>query len=270
MDENSLFNLAEEKFANGHTDEATKILLSIFNTTRNAVMKVNCGLQLNRVSETSKNYEQLIVVCDECLNIIDTLKDDSAKSLLLAYKGQLHLFACFINKNRMIRLKMHLGWIGFSLALDQEDYENSSEESEKNEKEFLECSALAISLVDKTNDRQAISVVYSVVAQSFGQKYFDIQLKIFKKKFYIFLKHLGIESVLYSKKDRSEIKNYLTKAEKYFARAIGICGEQKDCQEYKSLAIYNYANFLRMINKFKKANKQINKVKEMAENKIMR
>ncbi|MFA4995708.1 MAG: hypothetical protein WC536_01040 [Patescibacteria group bacterium] len=264
MSEEDKFSQAEAMIVVGHKEEAAKMFLDIFNSSSNVVMRLNCGLELNRSLDPVRDTEQLLVITNETIRLSNRLVDKDIKAIALCYKGLLSLHKKLRSIDRMKRIKLSPEWFEFSLEREQVEYETLEQELSDLEENATQSLKEAEGIADKTKDSALMSTVYSMIGQAYGYRSMELRYnKIGKNGLQHWLIEKRLEHLLYNRKDKKGLKLLHKEADKFFLKAISISEENNDLPE-KALALYNYANQLRTMYRYREARKYLNLSKEIA------
>jgi len=264
MSEEDKFSQAETLLSAGNKEEAAEKFLELFNSSSDVVTRLNCGLELNRSLDPVRDTEQLLVITDETLRLADRLIDKDIKAIALCYKGLLLIHSKITKIDRMKRIKLSPDWFEFSLEREKQEYETLEQELDDMENEATISLQEAEKIADRTKDTALKATVYSMIGQSFGYRSMEFRYnKIGKSGFRLWLIEKQLEHLLYSRKDKKSLKTIHKQADKFFLKAIKTAEENNNLPE-KGLALYNYANQLRTMNRYRKAKKILNLSKEIA------
>lgn len=264
QEEKEKFNQAETLLSEGRKSQAAKIFLEIFNSSSDIVMRLNCGLELNRSLDVVNNTEQLISITNETISLANKLVDKDIKVLALCYKALL-LIQSRINKiDRKTRLKLSPEWFGFSLEREKLEYERIDKELISLEDGAKQVLKEAESIAYETKDTSLKSAVYSMIGQAYGYLSFEFRYKKMGKNWVQQkLVKKNLEYLLYNRVDRENLRLLHKQSDKFFLQAIEISKLSQNPID-RALAFYNYANQLRTINRDHQARKCLKESKKIA------
>lgn len=264
QEEKEKFNHAETLLSEGGKSQAAQIFLEIFNSSSDIVMRINCGLELNRSLDIVNNTNQLISITSETISLANKLVEKDIKALALCYMALLLIQSRISKIDRKTRLKLSPEWFEFSLEREKLEYERIDKELVNLEDEVKQVLKEAESIANETKDTSLKSAVYSMIGQSYGYLSFEFRYKkIGKNWLQQKLVKKNLEYLLYNREDRENLRKLHKQSDKFFLQAIEISKFSKNPTD-GALAFYNYANQLRTMNRNHQARKCLKESKKIA------
>ena len=255
MDEQR-FAAAEQLWESGEARAAIVQHLDLVRHAHNLDVRLQSALLLvERLNPTSHDTE-ILECCSIGMKVAAELGDAATRVYLL---GMLAKNLAIQNGSFLIarrNLRMAPGWLGFSLARDEEEYNALSSLIDANNKEI---DRLTLEALEDNMDAATRGHLLLSLANVSLQRYFDVKIDSFRFPIRLppFVRELLRswaldEWLLHTASDRRLMHHHVRECERKYSEAVAAFRAEKD-EVNVAHAFYALANDLRSANRFSKA-----------------